>query len=189
MADPVPEVRKGMPNPRLDEITFRERFLSRFVDPAFDPLRGELDRVADAAWDAYSHERKAPTTQPAGPGYADPTYELAADWIVAKAAVDAAQQRHDDPDSPCRVLLVNGSSRSEHTCPGEMSKSYRLVEIAHAALEGQGIDVKTLDLSRWLRNSGARSIRARPVSRPPRRSAIGPVPVIRTIRWARCMTG
>ena len=148
MAAEAPEVRKGMPSPRLDEDTFKARFLSRYPDPAFDPLRDELDRIAAAAWDAYSHERKAPKTRPAGPGYADPTYDLAEDWIAAKAAVDAAQARHEDADGPCRVLLINGSSRSEHTCPGEMSKSWRLAQIARQALEGQDIVVEILDLSR-----------------------------------------
>src|SRR4051794_22650732 len=117
MREPKPNVRKGMPSPRLDEATFRRRFLSRFADPVFADLRSELDQVAGAAWDAYFHGRKSPNTRPAGPGYADPAYELAVDWIEAKAAVEAAQARHDDPDGPCRVLLVNGSSRSEHTCP------------------------------------------------------------------------
>ncbi len=46
------------------------------------------------------------------------------------------------------MLLINGSSRSEHTCPGEMSKSYRLVEIARETLEGDGIKVQVLDLAR-----------------------------------------
>ena len=137
-----------MPSPRLDEATFRARFLSRFADPAFGPLAGELDRIAGAAWDAYSHGRKSPKTRLAGPGYADPTYDLALDWIAAKAAVEAAQARHDDPGGPCRVLLINGSSRSEHTCPGEMSKSWRLVEIAREALAKQDIQVRVLDLSR-----------------------------------------
>ena len=137
-----------MPSPRLDEATFRARFLSRFADPAFGPLAGELDRIAGAAWDAYSHGRKSPKTRLAGPGYADPTYELALDWIAAKAAVEAAQTRHNDPGGPCRVLLINGSSRSEHTCPGEMSKSWRLVEIAREALAKQDIQVRVLDLSR-----------------------------------------
>jgi multimeric flavodoxin WrbA len=148
MSEPAPKARKGMPSPRLDEATFRERFLSRFPDPAFDGLRAELDKVAAAAWDAYAHSRKSPKTRAAGPGYADPTYELATDWIAAKAAVEAAQRRHDDPDAPCRVLLINGSSRSEHTCPGEMSKSFRLIEIAREALEGQKIEVAVLDLAR-----------------------------------------
>lgn len=148
MAEFDTEPRKGMPSPELDEATFRQRFLARFIDPAFAPLSAELDRIASAAWDAYSHSRKAPRTRPAGPGYADPSYELSADWIAAKAAVEAAQARHDDPNGPCRALLINGSSRSEHTCPGEMSKSYRLAEIAREALETDGIAVELLDLSR-----------------------------------------
>ena len=148
MSERTPSVRKGMPSPRLDEATFRARFLSRFADPAFGPLAGELDRIAGAAWDAYSHGRKSPKTRLAGPGYADPTYDLALDWIAAKAAVEAAQARHDDPGGPCRVLLINGSSRSEHTCPGEMSKSWRLLEIAREALAKQDIQVRVLDLSR-----------------------------------------
>jgi len=148
MSQPVPAPREGMPSPRLDEATFKQRFLSRYADPAFRPLAAELDQIAAVAWDAYSNQRKSPITRPAGAGYADPAYGLAEDWIAAKAAVDAAQQRHDDGEGPCRVLLINGSSRSEHTCPGEMSKSYRLVGIACQALEAQGIEVQVLDLSR-----------------------------------------
>jgi multimeric flavodoxin WrbA len=137
-----------MPSPRLEEPEFRTRFLSRFADPAFEPLEAELQNIAAAAWDAYAHERKSPKTRPAGPGYADPSYELAVDWIAAKAAIQAARTRHDDQNGPCRVLVVNGSPRSEHTCPGEMSKSYRLAELAKAALEGEDIAVRILDLSR-----------------------------------------
>jgi multimeric flavodoxin WrbA len=43
--------------------------------------------------------------------------------------------------------LINCSSRSEHTCPGEMSKSYRLVEIAREILSPHA-DLEVLDLSR-----------------------------------------
>jgi multimeric flavodoxin WrbA len=145
---PAPEPRKGMPSPRLDEATFKRRFLARYIDPAFEGLGAELEAVAAAAWDAYAHQRKAPRTRSAGEGYADPDYELALDWLHAKAAVAAAQARHDDPDGPCRVLIVNGSPRSEHTCPGEMSKSYRLAELARTVLEADDIAVEVLDLSR-----------------------------------------
>ncbi|MDB5471874.1 MAG: NADPH-dependent reductase [Caulobacter sp.] len=147
---PTPEPRKGMPDPQLGEAEFRQRFLSPFQDPAFDNLKDELDRIAGAAWDGYSHHRKAPRTRKAGPGYADPDYDLAIDWINAKAAVDAAQARHEDKDGPGRILLINASSRSEHTCPGEMSKSWRMLEIAKAtiALEGPDLKVEVLDLAR-----------------------------------------
>lgn len=144
----VPEPRHGMPSPRLDEATFKARFRGQFTDPGFDTLSAELDRIADAAWDAYAHQRKAPRTVKAGPGYADPDYELAVDWVEAKAAVERAKADYETTDRPRRVLLVNGSSRSEHTCPGEMSKSYRLVVIAEEVLAAAGIDTEILDLSR-----------------------------------------
>lgn len=143
-----PEPRKGMPSPRLGEAEFKRRFRGQFVDPAFDALQPELDRIAGAAWDAYAHQRKSPRTRKAGPGYADPDYDLAVDWIEARARTDEAQRVHDDPDAVPRILLINGSSRSEHSCPGEMSKSWRLVEIARAIFEADGHAVDVLDLSR-----------------------------------------
>ncbi|MBA4011099.1 MAG: NADPH-dependent FMN reductase [Phenylobacterium sp.] len=144
----VPEPRKGMPSPQLDEEEFRRRYLSAFVDPAFEALAVELDKIATAAWDAYDNARKAPVTRKAGPGYADPDYDLSVDWLATKAAIEAAQVRHDDDDGPCRVLVINASSRSEHTCPGEMSKSYRLADLAREAMEEEGVAVNLLDLSR-----------------------------------------
>jgi hypothetical protein len=47
-----------------------------------------------------------------------------------------------------RVLIINGSSRSEHTCPGEMSKSWRLIKLAEPVFQEEGFDVEILDLSR-----------------------------------------
>ncbi|MGO4572945.1 flavodoxin family protein [Microvirga sp. 2TAF3] len=146
---PAPEPRKGTPDPTLTEDEFRRRFLSQFRDPAFGPLAGELDRVAAAAWDAYNHNRKSPLTRKAGPGFADPDYDLAVDWIAARDAIGAAQQRHEDANGPARLLLISSSSRSEHTCPGEMSKTYRLVEIARDVFAGTAnIEIEVLELSR-----------------------------------------
>lgn len=144
----APEPRKGMPSPRLDEAEFKRRFRNQFKDPGFDKLAVELDRITDAAWDAYDNSRKAPHTHKAGPGFADPDYDLSVDWIAAQDAIAAAQLRHDEPGGPDRYLLINCSSRSEHTCPGEMSKSYRLVEIAREILGADGAAIELLDLSR-----------------------------------------
>jgi hypothetical protein len=115
-----PDVRKGMPPVKLSRREFERRYRSRFVDPAFGPLQLELDAIVGAAWDAYSHSRKSPVTQKAGAGFADPDYDLAVDWLAARAAILEAQRRHDTSATP-RILIVNGSARSEHTCPGEMS--------------------------------------------------------------------
>src|SRR5205807_7163641 len=118
--DETPEPRKGMPSPRLQEADFKRRFRAQFADQEFDSLVAETDKIAEAAWEAYRHSRKSPRTRPAGPAFADPSYELAVDWIKAREAIAAAQQAHDDPNGPIRILVVNASPRSEHTCPGEM---------------------------------------------------------------------
>jgi hypothetical protein len=74
MSDVSP--RKGMPSPRLSESEFRQRFLDQFQDPTFTALAVELDKIADAAWEAYDNSRKSPRTQKAGNEFADPDYEL-----------------------------------------------------------------------------------------------------------------
>src|ERR1041385_9498487 len=110
---PSPQIRIGMPPVQLDRAEFQRRFKSSFVDPAFDPLERELQAITDAAWDAYSDGLKAPHTRKAGPGFSDPDYDLSVDWLAARDAIAAAQRGHEDPAPPSRILLVNGSARSE----------------------------------------------------------------------------
>lgn len=154
-----PEIRQGMPDPALTEVEFKARFLRQFIDPAFELLGPALDQVSEAAWKAYDSGRKAPRTRRAGSGFSDPDYELAVDWLDARKALRAARARHDDRDGPPRILLINCSSRSEHTCPGEMSKSWRLMEAAREAVadgHGDGIATEVLDLSRLASEYGRR---------------------------------
>src|SRR5436853_6185592 len=143
------DVRKGMPARELDREEFSRRFRSAYRDPAFDALNQQLAAIEQAAWEAYADSRKAPLTRKAGPGFADPDYEIACDWLEAHDAIEAAQRRHGDRSAPSRILLVNGSSRTEHTCPGEMSKTWRLVEMARSVIAAQpGFETDVLDLSR-----------------------------------------
>ncbi|MGN6488055.1 MAG: flavodoxin family protein [Devosia sp.] len=148
MVETPTEPRKEMPPVKLGEGEFRQRYMLQFVDPAFDAVRGELNRVAAIAWEAYRDSRKAPLTRKAGPGFADPEYELSVDWLAAKAAIEAAQLRYRQELRPARVLLINASSRSEHTCPGESSKSWRMVKIAEVVMQKGGVETRILDLSR-----------------------------------------
>jgi hypothetical protein len=107
-----------------------------------------------AAWKGYTNSRKSPRTRKAGAGFSDPDYDLAIDWINARDAIVAARERHDDPNEIKRVLLINGSSRSDQTCPGEMSKTYRLAMIAQPILQEEGYAVDFLDLSRLTSEMG-----------------------------------
>src|SRR2546423_7383577 len=142
------DVRKGMPERKISREAFKKRFQSRFVDPVFGSLTRELEAITDAAWDAYADGRKAPLTRKAGPGFADPEYEIAIDWFTARDAIALAQRQHDDPNLRSRILLVNGSPRTEHTCPGEMSKTWRLVELARETIAGGAVQIDVLDLNR-----------------------------------------
>jgi multimeric flavodoxin WrbA len=149
MATKTPEPRKGMPDPKLTQAEFRARYLQQFTDPAFRPLDAELERIVQVAWDAYDNHRKAPITRKAGPEFADPDYDMSVDWLASRDAILEAQARHEDKDGPKRFLIVNCSSRSEHTCPGEVSKSWRFAEMALDIFQaGDDTDVKVLDLSR-----------------------------------------
>jgi multimeric flavodoxin WrbA len=141
------DVRKGMPSRKLPREEFEKRMRSRLADPAFDGLDREITALINAAWDGYTNSRKSPRTQKAGAGYADPDYDLAVDWIKASDAIAEAQRRFENVSLQKRVLLINGSSRSDQTCPGEMSKTYRLCKIAEPILSEHGYAVDFLDLS------------------------------------------
>jgi multimeric flavodoxin WrbA len=141
-------VRKGQGSVELDRESFRRRFDARFVDPAFDPLRDEIRRLEEAAWEAYRAYRKAPRTRAAGREFADPDHQLSVDWLADRAAIAEAARRHADPAGASRVLVICGSDRSDQTCPGEMSKSFRLATIALDAVRAcDGFEVDLLDLS------------------------------------------
>ena len=90
----------------------------------------KFERLEDIAWQACVEGRKAPLTRPAGPGYADPAYALSVEWLAPRQAIDPAQPAWGNPTTPSRVLLVCGSARNDGTCPGEISKTWRLTELA-----------------------------------------------------------
>lgn len=144
----LPPVRTRDEHVPLTREQFRERFMARFFDPAFDEVSGELERVFEKAWDGYIQYRKSPRKQPAGDGFADPGFDLPVEWLATRDAIAKAEHRNRDPASPSRILVVNGSTRSEHTCPGEISKTRRLAEAAKAVIESvDGFEVDFLDLS------------------------------------------
>ncbi|WP_145647950.1 flavodoxin family protein [Pseudoduganella lurida] len=143
----VPPARKGQAPEKLARIEFHKKFTASFYDPRFDPLRGEIAKLEDVAWQNYQDSRKAPVTVKAGPGFADPDYDMSTEWMAARDTLLAAERTQKDPATPSRVLLIVGSSRNDGTCPGEMSKSFRLAEWARTAFETEGMQVDLLDLS------------------------------------------
>ncbi len=149
------DVRKGMPSVEISRHEFDKRFRERFFDPAFDQAEKELATIIEIAWQAYIGYNKNPRKREAGKGYADPKFELPVEWFAARAAIDKAARQQADKKSPPRILLVNGSSRSDQTCPGEMSKTWRLVQLANDVIQKErGFEAEILDLSRLAAEAG-----------------------------------
>ncbi len=143
-----PAVRKGQGDVKLTREEFARRLGERFYDPAFDSVRAELDRVLDVAWTSYHEYHKSPRKRRAGPGFADPEFELPVEWLEARAKILEAERSQRDPSAPGRILLICGAARHDQTCPGEMSKTFRLVQLAQEVVaSSDGFEADLLDLS------------------------------------------
>jgi multimeric flavodoxin WrbA len=139
----------GMESAALSRAEFERRFREQFYDPRFDALSTQIDALTEIAWKNYHESRKSPRTRKAGRAFADAEFELPIEWLETRKEIHAAERRQRDPKQKSRILIVNGSSRSDQTCPGEASKSYRLAQIARRTLEKQRhCETDFLDLSR-----------------------------------------
>jgi multimeric flavodoxin WrbA len=143
----VSSVRKGQAPAKISREEFRARFRRSFFDPMFETVGDALDRVEAIAWDAYSNGRKAPVTRPAGAGFADPDYQLSVEWRETRDRLLELEAKQRDPATPSRILLIIGAARNDGSCPGEISKTFRLAGLARAVIDGAGAQADVLDLS------------------------------------------
>ena len=143
----TPAVRKGQAKWPISREEFRRRFAERFYDPAFDAVRPELERIEAIAADGHFQYRKSPRRRKAGAAFALPNYQLPVEWLDTRAQILAAARKQRNRRSRSRVLLICAASRNDKTCPGEMSKTYRLVQAAKRTLEARRFEVDLLDLS------------------------------------------
>jgi multimeric flavodoxin WrbA len=146
MAATIP-VRKGQAPPALGRAEFRRRFEENFYDSTFDGERDAIRRLEEIAWRNYCDAHKSPRKEKAGPEFADPGFELAVEWKAARTRLIEAARRQSDPATHSRVLIVCGSPRNDGSCPGEISKTWRLSAIVRDALDARDIETDLLDLS------------------------------------------
>ena len=167
------EIRKGQAPASLERDEFLARFRAAFLDPALGAEEQSITRLEEIAWHAYIDGRKAPFTQMAGGGFHDPDYDLSTEWVATKKRIDDAQLRWFDPARASRVSLICGSARNDGTCPGEMSKTFRLLQLAREVLEEADIFPDVPDLSLLTSECGRNIFRAKGAHRPRCRCAIG----------------
>ena len=147
MTKAIPLIRTGQVPLSLTRQDFSERFRKPFSDPAFRLEDDAIAKLEEIAWQAFQDGRKAPFTQKAGNGYANPSYDLSSEWVATKIALEEIQKRWGDAKSKSRVLLICGSARNDGTCPGEISKSFRLTKITEEIFKAAEFEVDVLDLS------------------------------------------
>jgi multimeric flavodoxin WrbA len=141
-------VRKGQAPAKLNRDEFHLVFARDFYDPAYQAVARELAAVEEVAWKNYVDSHKAPATVKAGPGFLDPDYDLSVEWKETHDRLRAAEARQKDPATPSRILLINGAARNDGSCPGEISKTWRLAKLCEATLAAEGVETDLLDLSR-----------------------------------------
>ncbi len=140
-------VRKGQMPPQLTREEFSRRFRESFYDPAFLEAEDAVAELEEIAWDGYVNDRKAPFTAKAGKGFADPGYELSVEWRETSERLKAAEGKQKAAKTRSRVLVICASPRSEGSCPGEMSKTYRLATLVREVVEAAHLEADLLDLS------------------------------------------
>ena len=148
MSTEIPTVRTSQGSTKLSGAEFELRYQAQFVDPAFEAVQPEVERLTTIAWEVYRDSRKNTHTRKAGPEFADPEHELSVEWLETRAAIQSAQQRFEDHRSKSRILLISASPSTDETCPSEMAKTFRVTTEVRTCIENEvGFDVDVLDLS------------------------------------------
>ena len=185
------KVRKGQWTGKLERVEFSRRFRNAFVDPAFRSRRrghrqargdrlGRLQRRPQGA----DHAQGRPRLRRSG---LRPLGRVARD---ARAPRRRRRQRWADPTTTTRALVICGSPRNDGTCPGEISKTFRLAGLVERGAAAASRSRSTSSTSACSPpTTAATSIRARAACRPRCRSATGRAAAIRTTRSTRSTTG
>lgn len=141
-------IRKSQPATDLSEKNFKLRANKLYQAHEFDEVRSETEAVIDVKWKLYDDSKKSPISKKAGAQFKHPEVEVAVDWLKTREAIKRAKIVHDHPGAKPHFLIINGSPRSEHTCPGETSKTHRMAESVITHFKKKNISHDYLDLSR-----------------------------------------
>jgi hypothetical protein len=128
------DVRKGQAPATHTREEFGKRFRARSSTPPSSRSRRRSGGWKRSPWKAYDEGRKAPVTRKAGPEFEDPDYDLSVEWYEASRKLQDAQRRWSDARRRRRCWWSAVPPRNDGTCPGEVSKTWRLAKIAQEEL-------------------------------------------------------
>lgn len=141
------KIRKGQAPTPLGRNEFHIEFQKSYLDPSFKEVSSQLTMIEEVAWINYKDGHKAPITIKAGKSFSDPKYDLSAEWKSTRNKLLAAEKKQKKQSTKSRVLLICGSARNDGSCPGEISKTWRMTILAKDILTADGFEVDLLDLS------------------------------------------
>lgn len=139
----------------LQEEEFLKRFKRRFKDPIYNDYEKTIEELSRLAWKAHQENHKSPITQKAGVEFQNPDYDLSVEWYQAREAIRNAQYLHESYTTPNQILLISAADRNDQSCPGEVSKSKRLLKVALDTFQKmENVEVQILDLSQMISEYG-----------------------------------
>jgi hypothetical protein len=106
------DVRKGQGDVKLARDEFERRLRERFHDPEFQTVERQIADIVDVAWKAYDEYRKSPRKRKAGPGFADPEFELPIEWLETREHIQQAEREQKDASRPGPPAFTATSSIS-----------------------------------------------------------------------------
>ena len=143
------EVRKGQAPGQIErDAVPRALHAIRTAIRRSRPKTGALARLEAIAWDAYQEGRKAPVTRKAGPGFADPDYDLSVDWLEARDRIASGAGRVEATRTRRRACWSSAARRATTApAPARCRRPSASPQLAREVLEAQRIEADLLDLS------------------------------------------
>lgn len=142
------KIRKGQLKVTLSESEFKKRYRQKFCDPAFSEVDEALEKITHVAWTNYIEYHKSPLKKVAGKKFKKSKFELPQEWLETSANLKTAETRRKKSATKSRILIICASPRNDQTCPGEMSKTFRMAKIGETEIKKAGFETEFLDLSR-----------------------------------------
>ena len=142
------KIMTGQIDVTLSEIEFKKRMREKFYDPSYKTVETELEKVIHVAWNNYIEYHRSPIVKAAGKNFSDPQFKLASEWLETHFKLKKAAIVQKKSKKKSKILVICGSPRNDQTCPGEMSKTFRLAKIAEKEIHAANFECDFLDLSR-----------------------------------------
>ncbi|MBC7743446.1 MAG: flavodoxin family protein [Bdellovibrionaceae bacterium] len=143
------DVRKGQIDVELSRKDFEKSIREKlFFDPSFKGLEVEIKKVIEQSWTNYIDYHKSPEKKKAGSSFMLPDFELSIEWLETSRKLKRAELIQKNSKTPSKILVICASPRNDQTCPGEMSKTYRLAQLAVKEIKAAKYEHELLDLSR-----------------------------------------